>query len=64
MYTFRIIAGAHVLVLVSTFLFLPKDVIKKPVADPVQDADVAVEPEAGVELIEVKGNHKGKGHTC
>lgn len=55
---FIIIAVLHVLVLVSTFFFLPKDFISRPEPRGVPQSEVANEEEAGIELIK-KNEHTG-----
>lgn len=52
---FLVIAVLHVLVLVSTFLFLPKGFIPKPKAKGRPTSEVEEETEAGVELIASEG---------
>ncbi|KAL4240451.1 hypothetical protein ACF0H5_001243 [Mactra antiquata] len=50
-YMFIIIAVLHVLVLVSTFFFLPKDYIVRPEVKTERQSEVAGEEEVGIELI-------------
>ena len=48
--SYIILTVVHLLTLVSTFLFLPKDFIKKPDTPKHPNADVAYDKESGVEL--------------
>lgn len=48
---FIIFAVLHVLLLVSTFFFLPKDFIPKPEVKKGQDSELPDDGEAGIELM-------------
>jgi hypothetical protein len=60
---FIIITVMHSLFLVSTFFFLPKDFISKPVVKQGMESEIPEDGEAGIELLK-QNNQTGSCLYC